>query len=171
MGVPEPLPEQRAFIERVADAHALLVAGPGTGKTFTLERRAQFLVEECNVDPERIALLTLTRSLVRSLAERVPHGRAQTLHSFALAQLNRLGEAWDRRVADPWEVSNVVRTDLKLGFEVAYGQRISRTRVGDFLNRLGAAFREAQDEPTDMSLEERRLFQVFQQQRSCSVTG
>jgi DNA helicase-2/ATP-dependent DNA helicase PcrA len=165
MGAPEPLPEQRDFIEREPDAHALLVAGPGTGKTFTLERRAAFLVEQRGVDPERIALLTLTRSLVSSLAERVPYGRAQTLHSFALAQLNRLGDAWDRRVADPWEVENLVRTDLKLGFESAYDQRISRTRVGDFLDRLGSAFRANQDEPAAMSVEERRLFQVFQQQR------
>jgi superfamily I DNA/RNA helicase len=165
MGGPEPLPEQRAFIEHEPGAHALLVAGPGTGKTFTLERRAAFLVDQRGADPDRIALLTLTRSLVRSLAERVPYGRAQTLHSFALAQLNSLGDAWDRRVADPWEVANLVRLDLKLGFDAAYGQSISRTRVGNFLDRLGSAFREEQDEPADMSVEERRLFQVFQHQR------
>jgi DNA-binding NarL/FixJ family response regulator len=46
MGAPEPLPEQREFIERNAAANALLVAGPGTGKTWTLERRAEFLVNE-----------------------------------------------------------------------------------------------------------------------------
>jgi superfamily I DNA/RNA helicase len=165
MGTAEPRPEQRAFIEREPDAHALLVAGPGTGKRFTLERRAVFLVEQRGADPERIALLTLTRSLVRSLADRVPYGRAQTHHSFALAQLNRLGDAWDRRVADPWEVENLVRTDLKLSFDAAFDQRISRTRVGDFLDRLGSTFRANQDEPADMSVEERRLFQVFQQQR------
>src|SRR5512133_150080 len=98
MGQPEPLPEQRRFIERDANEHALLVAGPGTGKTFTIECRARFLVEQCGVDPDGIALLTLTRSLVESLAERVPYGRAQTFHSFALTWLNRLGEAWERRV-------------------------------------------------------------------------
>jgi superfamily I DNA/RNA helicase len=37
MAAQEPLPEQRAFIERAGAQHALLVAGPGTGKTFTLE--------------------------------------------------------------------------------------------------------------------------------------
>ena len=165
MGTLEPLPEQRAFIEREPDAHALLVAGPGTGKTFTLECRADFLVDQLGVDPDRIALLTLTRSLVRSLDERVQYGRAQTLHSFALAQLNRLGVAWDRRIVDPWEVKNIVRTDLKFGFELAYKRSISLTSVGDFLSRLGTAFRENQTEPPNMSVEERQLFQVFQQQR------
>lgn len=165
MSLPEPLPEQRVFIDHPRDAHALLVAGPGTGKTFTLERRATFLVDKQGVDRDRIALLTLTRSLVQSLAERVPYGRAQTLHSFALSQLNRLGDAWDRRVADPWEVSNLVRIDLKLGYELAFNQPISLSRVGKFLDRLGSAFREDQDEPAEMSVEERRMFQVFQQQR------
>jgi|SRR5512132_3938262 hypothetical protein len=74
MGQPEPLPEQRRFIERDANEHALLVAGPGTGKTFTVECRARHLVEQCGVDPDGIALLTLTKSLVESLAERVPYG-------------------------------------------------------------------------------------------------
>ena len=165
MAAPEPLPEQRAFIERDPGSHALLVAGPGTGKTFTVERRTEFLVDQRGVDPEGIALLTLTRSLVRSLGERVPYGRPQTLHSFALSQLNRLGDAWDRRVADSWEVENLVRLDLKLGFQLAYDHAISLTRVGTFLSRLGTAFRADQDEPADMSVDERRLFQVFQQQR------
>jgi hypothetical protein len=80
-------------------------------------------------------------------------------------KLNRLGDAWDRRVADPWEVSELVRSDLKSGFELAYEHAISRTSVGKFLDRLGSAFRENQNEPSDMSIEERRLFQVFQHQR------
>lgn len=165
MGAPEPLPEQREFIERDADAHALLVAGPGTGKTWTLERRAEFLVDERHVDPERIALLTLTRSLARSLGERIPYGRAQTLHAFSLSQLNRLGDAWERRVADPWEVDNLVRTDLKLGFCHEYGRSIQLQRIVRYLSDLGTAFRNNQDEPPEMSVEQRQLHQVFLRQR------
>jgi superfamily I DNA/RNA helicase len=165
MGAPEPLPEQRDFIERDASAHALLVAGPGTGKTRTLERRAEYLVDEQHVDDQGIALLTLTRSLARSLGERIPYGRAQTLHSFALSQLNRLGDAWDRRVADPWEVRNLVRTDLKLGFQNAYGRSIALTRIGRYLESLGTAFRDNQEAPAEMSVEQQQLHQVFLQQR------
>ncbi len=165
MGVQEPLPEQREFIERDVAAHALLVAGPGTGKTWTLERRAEFLVDERHINPERIALLTLTRSLARSLGERIPYGRAQTLHSFSLSQLNRLGDAWDRRVADPWEVENLVRRDLQLGFREAYGHSIQLRRIDRYLSELGTAFRNNQNEPAEMSVEQRQLHQVFLQQR------
>jgi superfamily I DNA/RNA helicase len=165
MGLPEPLPEQRKFIERDSNEHALLVAGPGTGKTFTIEWRARFLVEQCGVDPDGIALLTLTKSLVESLAERVPYGRAQTFHSFALVWLNRLGEAWDRRVVAPEDVEDLVRLDLQHGVQLAFDVTIPRDRIGKFIGRLSAAFRDEQDAPPDMSPEEQRLFQVFQHQR------
>jgi DNA helicase-2/ATP-dependent DNA helicase PcrA len=165
MGVREPLPEQRRFIERGADECALLVAGPGTGKTFTVEGRAEYLVEQAGINPDGIALLTLTRSLVESLAERVPYGRAQTLHSFALAWLNRLGEAWDRRVVAPEDVDDLVRLDLQYGVQIAFDVTTRRDRIGTFISRLGAAFRDEQDEPPNMTPEEQRLFQVFQYQR------
>jgi superfamily I DNA/RNA helicase len=145
---PAPLPEQRRFIECDPTEHALLVAGPGTGKTFTIERRARFLVEERGVDPDRIALLTLTRSLVESLAERVPYGHAQTFHSFALVWLNRLGEAWDRRVVAPNDVHDLVRLDLQHGVELEFDVTIPRDRIGAFVReRLSAAFRDEQDQP------------------------
>ncbi len=161
----QPTPEQRKFIERALQSHALLVAGPGTGKTRTLAYAAQALVEERHVPRERVAALTLTRALASSLATRIPHGRAGTLHSFALWHLNRLGEAWGRRVADPWEVENLVRQDLQLGVEDAFGARPTLPEVNGFLTALGAAFREGQDEPTDLDRVEQRLLQVFKQHR------
>ncbi len=39
---PQPLPEQREFIEKPVTSHAILAAGPGTGKTWVLERRSDF---------------------------------------------------------------------------------------------------------------------------------
>jgi DNA helicase-2/ATP-dependent DNA helicase PcrA len=160
-----PLPEQRRFIERDPSQHALLAAGPGTGKTFTIEGRAEFLVEQAHVDPDRIAVLSLTRTLVESLAERMPYGRAQTFHSFALTWLNRLGDAWERRVVAPEDVDDLVRLDLQQGVQLAFDVTTPRNRIGKFIERLSAAFRDDQQEPAHMTPEERQLFQVFQHQR------
>jgi superfamily I DNA/RNA helicase len=165
VGRPPPLPEQSRFIERGRDEDALLVAGPGTGKTFTIEGRAEYLVERAGVDPNRIALLTLTRSLVQSLDERVPYGEAQTFHSFALTWLNRVGDAWDRRVAAPEDVDDLVRLDLQRGAQIEFGVTIPRDRIGKFIRRLSAAFRDEQTEPPNMTPEEQRLNHVFQHQR------
>lgn len=163
-GSPPALEEQRAFIERAATEPALLAAGPGTGKTWVLERRSEFLVGT-GVDPDHIAVLTLTRSLAAELGQRVPHGSASTLHSFSLRQLNLLREAWGKVVVSPWEQRELVRRDLDLGHAISFGTASGAGRVGDFLKRMGACFRDGQDEPADLSDEETRLYQVFLQHR------
>ncbi len=43
-----------------------VVAGPGTGKTFSLMRRVQRLLEE-GVEPDRILVVTFTRTAARDL--------------------------------------------------------------------------------------------------------
>jgi len=67
----QALPEQLAFIERAGKEHGLLVAGPGTGKTWALAEAAKTLVSQFHVETDRIAVLTLTRSMAASLAERI----------------------------------------------------------------------------------------------------
>lgn len=160
----EALPEQQAFIERDYTMHAVLVAGAGTGKTWTLERRSEYLVSQ-GVPEEAVAILTLTRTMARELSERIPYGRAQTLHAFALSQLNRLRDAWGYRVADPWEVRNLVVEDLKLGCKDAFSKTASVLQVQSFLERMARSFREGQDEPRDLTALETQLLLVFQQQR------
>jgi len=158
------LDEQGDFIERARISSSLLVAGPGTGKTFTLERASEYLVDE-GIDPDQIALLTLTRAMAGSLSERVPHGKAETLHSFALRHLNIIGEAQNRRVADGWETNTLVREDLKLGVDQQFGTQVGLSRVGSYLDKLRKAFRRTQQEPRNLSGVDAQLHQVFQRQR------
>jgi superfamily I DNA/RNA helicase len=163
--VDPPLEEQRRFIERPADTVALLAAGPGTGKTWVLERRSEWLVEQ-GVAPGSISIVTLTRAMAASLTDRIPHGRASTLHSFALRHLNASGEAWGRKVADPWEVDTLVCQDLQDGYELAFGEDPGRIITKRFLKKMSAAFRDEQDQPANPTAEETRLHQVFIQQRT-----
>lgn len=162
---PPPLDEQSAFIRRAGESDALLVAGPGTGKTFTLELTSEHLVEECDVDPADIGLLTLTRSMAGSLEERIPHGSAETLHSFALRHLNSIGEARGRRVADEWEVEELVRADLQIGLEEEFGVEIGLSRIGKYLDRLQSAFRRTQEEPRELEGVDAQLHRIFRHQR------
>lgn len=165
MDLSSALDEQRSFIERQIGMPALLAAGPGTGKTWVLERRSEFLTKT-GVDPEDIAILTLTRSLAAELSERIPHGTASTLHSFALRRLNMLGDAWGQIVVDPWEQRTIVREDLALGHQISFGSTCSLTSVDKFLTKLGASFRDDQELPADLSPAEDRLRQVFLEQRA-----
>lgn len=73
-----------------------VIAGPGTGKTFSLMRRVVRLLEE-GVDPSRIMLCTFTRTAARDLQDSLSRLRvpgvddvvAVTVHSFCFGLLSR----------------------------------------------------------------------------------
>ena len=105
-------------------AAARLLAGPGTGKTWTLIEHVASLLAD-GVPAGEILCLTFTRAAAagfrRKLANRLAAGTTlpemYTLHAFALRQLMRrgadLGAGRGRaRVADDWEEREVVRDDL-----------------------------------------------------------
>ena len=118
------LPDQRTAAIHVG-THARLLAGPGTGKTFTLTRRICFLVTESNIPAKNILALTFTRAAARELRQRVADElgednspRISTLHSFALRQILKNATSITAlpqplRIADDWEERNIVQRDLK----------------------------------------------------------
>ncbi len=61
--------EQRAAAESTTPA--LVVAGPGTGKTSTLVGRIAWLIREQHVEPERILALTFSNKATREMRDRV----------------------------------------------------------------------------------------------------
>ena len=98
-----------------------VIAGPGTGKSFTIEDRVVSLVES-GVDARRILGVSFTRASafdlqarVRRACERAEHERAyvtvSTLHSLALRSLRAAGilAAYpvDPLVLDQWELQNL----------------------------------------------------------------
>jgi len=49
----------------------LLLAGPGTAKTYRLAERIKYLVEEEKIAPENITVITFTGSAARNMHERI----------------------------------------------------------------------------------------------------
>ena len=49
----------------------LITAGPGTGKTFTLVQRAVYLIQEKNVKPEQILIVTFTEKAAKEIVTRI----------------------------------------------------------------------------------------------------
>ncbi len=49
----------------------LILAGPGTGKTYCLGKRIRFLVEEQNVPPQNIAVITFTAAAAKNMRDRI----------------------------------------------------------------------------------------------------
>ncbi|HEX9412043.1 MAG TPA: UvrD-helicase domain-containing protein, partial [Ktedonobacterales bacterium] len=63
--------DERQRAAAAAEAPALVVAGPGTGKTTTLVGRVAHLVFERGVEPGRILALTFSNKAAREMSERV----------------------------------------------------------------------------------------------------
>src|SRR5712691_8533193 len=96
-----PAPAQFAAAQATQQAAARdtqqrvrLIAGPGTGKSFTIEERVSWLLSE-NVNPQRIFVISFTNASARDLKTRVVQAcqlRGQdasqvsvtTMHSLAL---------------------------------------------------------------------------------------
>ncbi len=86
----KPNKEQKKAIE-YTKGPLLIVAGPGTGKTFVITEKIKYLIQKKKVDPDNILALTFTEKAASEMQERVetalPYGyfdlNISTFHSFA----------------------------------------------------------------------------------------
>lgn len=89
---------QRRIITGRIDEVMLVLAGPGTGKTFCLVEKLKYILENNpDVDPENILILSYTRAAVRELKDRLNSEYPspvdiRTFDSFATNILIRLGK-------------------------------------------------------------------------------
>ena len=88
-------PEQKAAIEYTFDQPLAIVACPGSGKTFTLIQRINYLVKQ-GVKPENILTITFTRMAAQELRKRLKQMGIQsekmtvvTFHKFGLLILHK----------------------------------------------------------------------------------
>ncbi len=150
-------PEQREAaqaIQRTAAHHdgpqARLVAGPGTGKSFTIEERVCWLLGR-GVPAERVFVVSFTRASSAELRSRVHRRCAEeghadgdgvsvsTLHALALRILRRANLLGDYpaepRILDDW--------DLRWIFDDEFGKAcgVTRTRAEE-IRRHWEAFWE-----------------------------
>jgi superfamily I DNA/RNA helicase len=105
----EPLAASAAPTAAKLDAHqrraahartpALIVAGPGSGKTSALLARIAYLIQERATSPERVLALTFSRKAAGELSERLTRllgeqaiaPRVSTIHAFCGDLLRRYG--------------------------------------------------------------------------------
>lgn len=87
---------QQAVVDQPWDARVLVTAGAGAGKTHTLVRRLDVLVEREELEAGEILVLSFSRAAVRELTERIQRHaaaaqriRVQTFDGWASSLLNR----------------------------------------------------------------------------------
>lgn len=89
-------PAQQAVVDQPWDARVLVTAGAGAGKTHTLVRRLDVLVEREELEAGEILVLSFSRAAVRELTERIERHaaaaqriRVQTFDGWAAGLLKR----------------------------------------------------------------------------------
>ena len=73
-------PSQREAVT-FGEGPLLLLAGPGSGKTFTITRRIQYLIREHKVAPEKLLVITFTREAALSMRQRFAKIFPQEAHT------------------------------------------------------------------------------------------
>ena len=93
-----PTASQRAAIEAPLGP-ALVLAGPGAGKTYCLIERIRFLIEQLRIEPARIHAFTFTNKAAEEIEGRLDDlgGRASlvkrgTIHAFCADVLRQYGD-------------------------------------------------------------------------------
>ena len=92
-------PQQKKAIEAV-DGPSIVLAGAGSGKTRVLVHKVLNLIENHNVDPKSIVMITFTNKAAREMKDRIAKimgnektlGYIGTFHSFCAMILRRDGE-------------------------------------------------------------------------------
>lgn len=108
----------------------LVIAGPGTGKTFTIVKRIAYLIAERNVRPDEIMAATFTEKAAKELLTRISNEFVSrdidinlnemyigTFHSLCLRLLKEFSEDTgtrrDKRILDAFEQTYLVCRNIE----------------------------------------------------------
>ena len=86
--------EQRKAILNKED-YSLIIAGAGAGKTTTMAAKVKYLIEKCNVDPRKIAVISFTNKATEELEDRIKFEfglpvDVMTFHSLGIKIVRRM---------------------------------------------------------------------------------
>ena len=117
-------PEQQRAVA-IDKGPAIIVAGPGTGKTFTLTRRIAFLIFQKQVPPERILAVTFTnkaaeemrRRLKKILEAAVTLPTVATFHAFCASLQREIRDESNPTIVDDVEKSQWMDRALKMALK------------------------------------------------------
>lgn len=93
--------QSRAIAHRTGPA--MVLAGPGSGKTLVITQRTKYLIEQCGVNPQRILVITFTKAAALEMRSRfcaVSKARGVTFGTFHAVFFSILKQAYRYTAAD-----------------------------------------------------------------------
>jgi DNA helicase-2/ATP-dependent DNA helicase PcrA len=137
--------EQTNFLEHPPTKSARVLAGPGTGKTFTSVAYVQKVTTDNTA--LRVGYVTFTRAATAEFAKKINDGGLavipKTMHGYSLGILlkNRSSSIpYPLRILDSWETKNIARPDITARLRAKNFTDITPTTVGELEREMAAGF-------------------------------
>ena len=120
--------DQKNAVQYFGDKPLLIDAGPGSGKTRVVIERVKFLVNEKNIDPESLLIITFSNKAAAELMDRLVHSEngldketvnkmhISTIHSFCHTLLGEYGIYFDILGSEESDNMFIYKNLKKLGF-------------------------------------------------------
>ena len=178
MRTTSPSEQQRHAIEEVAGP-CLILAGPGSGKTYVLTHRIAHLIKDKNVQPWEILALTFTNKAAREMNERIQElidtsfknlwiGTFHSLFSRMLRiEAAHIGLIPDFTIYDSEDSKKLIKKiikELSLSDEI-YKPKVVLNRISGAKNRLLLDAKGYAAHPTcqaeDKSVNKPHMAQIF----------
>ena len=108
--LPEPNMKQKECIYNTRLGKYLVLAGPGTGKTFTVTRKIKHMIENEGVEPQKILCLTFSNTAAREMKTKIGENydvNVFTYHEFCLNIMEEFPEQFNN------ENSNIISDSHK----------------------------------------------------------
>jgi hypothetical protein len=129
---PPPLDEAQRTAARVMDRAALVLAGPGAGKTRVLTERYRYLVERQGVAPRHILALTFANKAADEMRERLAHMLPEHAHEIQVFTFHSLGRQLLASYGSSLGLPSRLRIASDVDGFVLLRTRLSRLDLGHF---------------------------------------
>ncbi len=125
---------------------ALVAAGPGSGKTFTITRRLLYLIQERKIPPQELLVITFTKEAAKAMQERFREQLTQTdmyrmnskgfvcfatFHSYFYQIIKSIKKYSDYQLITLQEKHRIARPILK-----EYMEEVTDAEVNRFLSQV-----------------------------------
>jgi DNA helicase-2/ATP-dependent DNA helicase PcrA len=162
--------EQQAFLTHPPDKSARLLAGPGTGKSYT---SVAYLEHVTDKDPNlRVGYITFTRAATAEFAKKMNDAGLmalgghppRTMHGFALSILlsHQSGRIpYPLRIPDSWEVKHLIHPDICLLLRNKGYSDVTPGVVGKLEDELAANFQSLNSESLPIAADRPDLVRAY----------
>lgn len=158
--------EQKTFLEHDPAVSARVLAGPGTGKSFTSVAYLKKVLDEH--EGIRVGYITFTRAATAEFAQKLADDNLsvvpKTMHGFSLGVLLRHQSnsiPYPLRILDTWEKKNIAHHDISKMLKAKGFSEATPTMVARLESEMAAGFQSLESARLPISEENPELVNAY----------